>query len=133
MNKKIFFLFCFFLVNSYVYADGFNDYIHFGNANNIYNITHNIKFKAVVKNQNDKIAAEQLSSEIKPGAVTEISEKYFGVKIGTIDFYIEDATALSGYKRCIFNYPFAPGVGIIIQGWGENDNISCNIDDVRNG
>ena len=62
-----------------------------------------------------------------------MSEKYFGIKQGTIDFYIADATSSSGYKRCIFNYPFASGAGIIIQGWGENDNISCNIDDVRNG
>jgi hypothetical protein len=134
MYKKILLLLYFFLLNSYAYADGFNDNIHFGNINNIYNITHNIKFKAVVRSPDGKIVTEQETPVIKPSEVKEISEKYFGVKQGNIDFYISDATSLSEYKHCVFNYPFAVGVGIIVRGWGKNDKISCSIgDEVRNG
>jgi hypothetical protein len=134
MYKKIFLLLCFFLLNNSVYADGFNDYIHFGNMNDIYNINHNLKFKVVVRTPDAKIAGIKETEAIKPNQAAKISEKYFGVKQGTIDFYVSDATTLSGYKCCIFNYPFAVGVGMIVNGRGANDNITCNIDDeMRNG
>lgn len=122
--KKIF-LFAFFLAaTGSALAQGD---ITLTNVGQYHDSEDSIRFKLVIKDTANKIINELYSENISPQQKTVIFKNQLGIDRGSIDYYIEDTTQKTGFRKCLNNLNFSISYITTIGGWSNSSNYDCNL------
>lgn len=90
--------------------------IYLSNVNQYHGSENLIRFKN-----------ELYTSVIPPKNITVISSDQLGVEKGIIDYYIEDITKTSGFKKCVSDFPYHTTYLTRISGWYNDYDYGCDL------
>lgn len=109
--------------------------IYLFNVGHVHGIKDLIRFKLVLRDQDKHIIKELYSDEVPPASynpmplpseVRKITKEQLGVEYAEIDYYVENVTKNSGFKRCDFSWEYSPSYHTSVGGWSDGKHYECN-------
>lgn len=109
--------------------------IYFFNVGQIHDNNDLIRFKLVVHDWEKQTVKELYTDEIPaasfnpaplPEEVRKITKEQLDVKYGEIDYYIENVTKNTGFKKCDLTWEYSPSYHTRIGGWDDGCSYSCH-------
>ena len=95
------------------------------NVNQYHSSEDVIRFKLVTKDLNNQVVNEVYSPAIAANGSALILKDELGITDGYIDYYIENVTQKTGFKKCLPDLGYYIKYTTVIGGWYNNNGFEC--------